>query len=125
MLGFHISIYKLQDNSQPAPSGQAPRGQRLAVWQTGINGLDWFDDLVRNGLAISLGGSGYPTSYTARIEHVRPTISKGPPDANKVWGSDPGDILQDGWCGKTTIDHDALRQCRPDEWILVEAWDES
>jgi hypothetical protein len=125
MLGYHISIYKLQSGAQPAPSAKAPRTDRLAVWQTGIGGLDWIDDLVKKGAAVSLGAFGYPTTYTAKIQDVRPRILDGPPDANEVWGYDPGDILTDKWCGKTTIDRGALDACSPNEWILVEAWDES
>lgn len=125
MLGFYIGIYKLHDGSQPAPSIKVPRGDRLAVWQTGIDGLDWLDALVEQGRAVSLGRSGYPTSYTARIEDLRPTVLNGPPDANAVWRHDPGDILTDKWCGKTTTDRSALSACRPDEWVLIEAWDES
>jgi hypothetical protein len=29
------------------------------------------------------------------------------------------------WEGKTTIDEAALDSCDPEEWLLVEAWDES
>ena len=125
MLGFHISIYKLQSGNQPAPSASAPRGERLAVWQAGYDGLRWIDHLVEQGSAFHLGGFGYPTTYTARIGDLRPKVLAGPPSANEVWGYDPGDILLDGWCGKTTIDHSALSTCSPDEWVLLEAWDES
>jgi hypothetical protein len=125
MLGFHISIYKLQNGAQPVSSALASKGVRLAVWQSGIGGLHWLDGLVKKGVAISLGGDGYPTAYTARIKHLRPAIFKGPLEANAVWGCDPGDILTDGWCGTTTIDQKALGACSPDEWVLVEAWDES
>jgi hypothetical protein len=63
--------------------------------------------------------------YTTTIEHVRSTILEGPPHANKVWGYDPGDIIQDGWLGKTTIDLDTLQKCTPHERVYIEVWDES
>ena len=88
-------------------------------------GLRWIDGLVEQGSAFYLGGFGYPTMYTAKIEHLRPKILDGPPSANNVWVCGPEDILSDGWEGKTTVDHKALRDCSPDEWVLVEAWDES
>ncbi len=105
MLGFHISVYRLENGTAPAPSYKAPRTERLAVWQTGIGGLDWLDDLVKQGNAVQLCGSGYPTSYTAKVEHVRPKILDEAPHAKTVWASEPGDVLTDKWCGKTTTDH--------------------
>ncbi len=118
MLGFHISIYKLQNGATPAASGKVPRAERLAAWQTGWKGLAWIDDLVKRGLAVSLGGNGYPLSFTARIEHVRPEVLAGPPAARKVWHCDEGDILTETWEEKTTIDHEPLSECSPDEWVL-------
>jgi len=77
----------------------------------------------------SLGSSPWwirlPTIYTTTIEHVRPTILEGPPHGNKVWGHDPGDIIQDGWLGKTAIDLDTLQECTPHERVYIEVWDES
>ena len=34
-------------------------------------------------------------------------------------------LVTDKWEGKTVIDGDAATLCRPGEWLLVEAWDES
>jgi hypothetical protein len=36
-----------------------------------------------------------------------------------------GDVITDKWEGKTVIDGATAAQCRPDEWLIVEAWDES
>jgi hypothetical protein len=52
-------------------------------------------------------------------------LTKGLPDERPTWGFDAGDILMDGWLGRTTIDAETLAQCDPDEWLLVDAWDES
>jgi hypothetical protein len=49
----------------------------------------------------------------------------GPPEAKKHWGCGPNDVLLDGWEGKTLIDRAAIADYRPDEWLLVVAWDES
>ncbi len=125
MLGFNISIYKLQNGAQRPQAMDPPTARRLAVWQTGTSGLHWIDDLVKKGQAVHLGGWAYPEEWAATVEHVRPVILEGPPEANTVWGYDPGDILLDGWCGKTTIDRDALLKCSPDEWVLIRSWDES
>jgi hypothetical protein len=63
MLGWHISVYR-----QKVGGLSTPKGQRLAVWQTGLGGLDWLDELVKAGKAINLGeNGGYPCRYTATL----------------------------------------------------------
>lgn len=124
-LGWHISVYRQHtDGSSPASFG-APNGDRLAVWQTGLGGLDWLDDLVRQQKAIDLGGNGYPMDYTAMATHIIPRLRGDPPEAKAVWSSDAGDILTPQWLGKTTKDPTSMDACRPDEWLLIRAWDES
>jgi hypothetical protein len=56
---------------------------------------------------------------------AREPLLNGPPEANKVWGLSEGDIILPGWIGKTWMDVDAIGRCSDDEWLLVEAWDES
>lgn len=124
MLGWHISVYRQEDGSAPA-SVRSPVGSTLAVWQTGCDGLRWLKELVQRGKALDLGGGGYPDRYTATASVVLPAIQAGPPLANEPWKSDPGDILLPNWLGKTTIDLTAIERCREDEWLLIEAWDES
>jgi hypothetical protein len=113
MLGWHISVYRQDD------------GTRLAVWQTGLDGLRWLDELVTAGQAIDLGGDGYPRRYTAAAEVLVPRIIDHPPEARTTWVSGAGDILTSKWEGKTVIDAVAAAQCPPGESLLVEAWDES
>jgi hypothetical protein len=125
MLGWHISVYRqISNRDSPAKFG-AEHGQRLAAWQTGYSGLDWLEQLVRQKSVIGLGGNGYPVEFTAQLHVIRSAILGGPPNANPVWGFDDGDILLEGWLGKTTIDQDAILSCDPGEWLLVQAWDES
>jgi hypothetical protein len=124
MLGWHITIYRQAAGEETPAAFEAPTCNELAVWQTGIGGLDWIDELVDKGLAICLASNGYPTEYTARLEHVRATILEGPPCANDIWRFGPSDVLTDKWLGKTTI-YDALSECSPDEWVVIQAWDES
>jgi hypothetical protein len=125
MLGWHISVFKQRNDGASAATWESEPGSRLAVWQTSLGGLDWLEELVKAGKAISLGGSGYPCRYTATAEHVIPRIIETPPGARTVWVSGAGDIITDKWEGKTVVDSEAAAQCRPDEWLLVEAWDES
>ena len=125
MLGWHISVYRQKDNGASPATMESPQSTRIAVWQTGLGGLDWLDELVKEGKSIFLGGDGYPLRYTATAEHLIPRIVDGPPEANAVWGHDPQDILTEKWAGKTVIDRAAITACRPDEWLLVEGFDES
>ncbi len=60
-----------------------------------------------------------------RAAVAREPLLNGPPEANKVWGLSEGDIILPGWIGKTWMDVDAIGRCSDDEWLLVEAWDES
>ena len=124
-LGWHISVYRQQnDGSVPASFGAA-HGTRLAVWQTGLGGLDWLDRLVKQQKAIDLGGNGYPNEYTAMAAHIVPRLRGDPPEAKAVWTFDEGDIITPEWLGKTSKDPETMNACRPDEWLLIQAWDES
>jgi hypothetical protein len=125
MLGWHISIYRQTDEGKSPATFESPEGSRLAVWQAGVGGLDWLSKLIDEGKAISLGGSGYPYRFTATAAHLIPHFIESPPQAHDKWLLGAGDIVTDNWEGKTVIDGNAATQCRPDEWLLVEAWDES
>ncbi|RKQ90869.1 hypothetical protein C8N24_0684 [Solirubrobacter pauli] len=141
MLGWHLSVYRL-GGVERAPAGDVRAGRRLtrvlndaadaedgrtriAVWQVGAHGLDWLDALVKQREAVSLGGNGYPTRYAGPARSVLPVLTDDPPAARRAWASDSGDILLPQWDGKTTVDREAAAACHPDEWLLVEAWDES
>ena len=49
----------------------------------------------------------------------------GPPDANETWVRGPQDVVTDKWAGRTVVDGNVVGACAPDEWLIVEAWDES
>ena len=101
------------------------KGTRLAVWQTGLDGLGWIEALVVAGAAVQIQCGGYPHQYVARTWEVRPTLLAGPPGAYKTWRCDEGDVLLDNWVGKTLVDETGLQACAADEWLLIVAWDES
>ena len=125
MLGWHISVFRQKDGGAAPATMKSPEGARLAVWQTSDPMLAWLDMLVKAGKAIDLGGNGYPNRYTATAKHLIPCFVDGPPEANNVWVCGPQDIIGKGWEGKTVIDHSVIESCRPDEWLLIEVWDES
>ena len=124
-LGWNISVHRQENGGQaPAPFG-APQGQRLAVWQTGLGGLRWLEALVSQGLAIDLGGNGYPSEYTVEAADVIPLLRGKPPEARERWVSDAHDVLGADWLGRTTTFQEAIAACSTDEWLIVRAWDES
>jgi hypothetical protein len=125
MLGWHISVYLQKDGGASPATGESIEGTRLAVWQTGLDGLRWIDELVEAGKAISLGGDGYPLRFTSAAKYIVPRIIEQPPQARSAWVFAAGDILTDKWEGKTAINRAAAERCLPDEWLLITAWDES
>ena len=125
MLGWNIGVFKQTDGGLLPGRVDSALGERLAVWQTGVRGLDWLSELVEAGDAIDLGGDGYPLRYTAQAQVLTAPIVDGPPEAHTVWVYERGDILGDAWAGKAVIDHSVLDGCESTEWLLVEAWDES
>lgn len=125
MLGWHISVYRQHPVSTQPAAASASEGPRVAVWQADVWGLRWLKDLVKEGEAIDLGGNGYPCRYTAPAKVIFPRILPQPPNENVIWQKDPWDIVDERWLGRTEIDHPAAEACSPDEWLLIEAWDES
>jgi hypothetical protein len=138
-----VGVYKLvawtpssapmQD--QPSPRGltlaqmdslrdEFARGDRIAVWQTGVGGLPWIEDLVRSGAALEVSEGGYPSVFYAKAVDVVPRLDS-PPGAKPIWISGPDDGLTEEWAGTTVVDHGVAATCTPDEWLLFEAWDES
>lgn len=125
MLGWHISVYKKQNDKMNPAVLNSPQGACIAVWQTGMNGFRWIWDLEKDGKAILLGGNGYPVWYTAEAQHLIPPIVAGPPEAENPWKADASDILLAEWKGKTEIYHAEIEECLPNEWLIIEAWDKS
>jgi hypothetical protein len=103
------------------------RGEQLAVWQAGREGLAWMDRLVNDRRAIAVSDNGYPSIFVARAEDVVRTISSpgGPPKANRSWVAGPSDLIGSEWQGRTTIDNQAVAKCPPHEGVIVVAWDEN
>ena len=104
MRGWMISVARQSNGGlEPAVVG-SDVGSDIAVWQTGVGGLGWLDKLVSQGLVVSLGGNGYPFSYTAKAEFIRPEIDGGPPHAKGTWTTDRDSAVDwDRWAGRTAV----------------------
>ena len=126
MLGWQISVYRQPDGGRLPATATSGQGRRLAVWQTGLGGLEWLDELVKAGKAVDLGGNGYPCRYTVTAGALVPRVVDMPPGARRVWVYEEGVIfLRRSGKGRRWVDRTAALSCGPDEWLLVEAWDES
>jgi hypothetical protein len=133
MLGWNFTVCKqLNGGVSPATEVSATKagreGARLAEWQTSLFGRDWIEELVKAGKAIKVADNcGYPYLYTAPAKYLLPTIlsPEGPPRANKIWRCDAHDILAPWWKVRTVVDRAMALSCFPDEWLVVEVWDES
>jgi hypothetical protein len=127
MLGWHVSVYRQPDGGHSPAAFASPQGARIAVWQTDVKGLDWLNALAEQRKAVDLGGNGYPSRYTAQAEILVPHIVSEAFPANENWLVPEGSYIPDpkAWPGQTQVDHAGAEQCRPDEWLLVEIWDES
>ena len=123
MIGWHISIYRIDETQTTDEVVVA--SDRIAVWQAGASGLAWVDELVKAGNAISRGGDGYPYRFMARTRYISPVLQSGPPSMRDLWLRDKGDVVLPGYEGKSSIAFDKLDACNRDEWLLIEAWDES
>jgi hypothetical protein len=77
MLGWHISVYRQQnDGTSPALFGAA-LGRCLAIWQAPCEGMDWINELVKEQKVISLGGDGYPYEFTVMTKHLKTRLLDG------------------------------------------------
>jgi hypothetical protein len=126
MLGWHISVYrKTSQRFEPADS-LSSTGSLLAQWQGDVDALSWIIAVCETENGRLMGGDGYPFCYTARCDALKSTILGGPPGARKVWIHGPDDIIDySKWKGSTFIDPGEFDRTDDNEWLFVEAWDES
>jgi hypothetical protein len=121
VLGWHIVVCRQANHRELPAEAQSGAGSRVAVWK--CERLDWLDERVRAGGGISLGGNGYPNRYTVAAEQFIRRILEGPPGSRTPWLSNPPDISHERNAWKDGMDRIAAEDCRPGEWLLIEAWD--
>ena len=115
MLGWQVIVKRGADNV----------GQSLASWTTGLGGLFWLDELVKQGLAQDLGGNGYPNKYSGHASVILPKIVPSLPsyEGNVVIGDDY--VLDGGENWAIQINQPKIDACNPDEKLFIEVWDKS
>ncbi|WP_372380082.1 hypothetical protein [Xanthomonas sp. NCPPB 1062] len=120
-----IQVYKL-DGKEPSRIGGAG-GERLAIWQARIDGIQWLKKLVSENCAkLVVNGNGYPDIFSAQARWVAPILLQGPPGARDVWIVGEGDIV-DGPISsrRSRFYREAILGCEPNDWLVIEVWDES
>lgn len=125
MLGWMITVCRQAAGGAAPAEQESVAGDLVAQWQGRLGAIDWLRDLTKAGNAVDLGGNGYPFLITVKAGAVLPVIESGPPDENKLWGYDAGDILTSRWAGRTVFNADVAGQCGDEEWLMVEIYDES
>lgn len=53
-LGWLITVYRQARGGGSPAQKESAKGAQIAIWQCGLYGLDWLDDLVKLGKAVSL-----------------------------------------------------------------------
>ena len=126
MLGWEITVCRLLDGGASPANSKSSRGVRVAAWRAEAGGTYWLDQLVKAGKAIDLVGDGYPIRYTAMAQHLIQPIFDGPPSVKNdfVWSGAGTTLTHTVVPSVSSMNKDAAAECQPEEWLLVEAWDE-
>lgn len=120
MLGWHISVYRQVGGGASPAKAESPKGAEVAAWGERLSGLGWLAGLVERAEAVDLGGNGYPRFYTVQAKTLLRSVSSGPEALVAFAPGGPS-----AWVGQTPIDASVAKECEPEEWLLVEVWDES
>ena len=98
----------------------------LASWRASAWGTDWLENLVKEGKAQNLAtNSGYPQIFSMKAKDLLPILIAGIPqtDAGLVIGEDYAISGTKVWNFK--INQIAMNQCKSEDELLIEAWDQS
>lgn len=127
MLGWEIQVYKQRDGGSSRATAESMKGKCISSWLTNSNGLHWLVTLSKAGMAVELGGDGYPSTFTGTAEVLIPEI------AQNLSGTLPGTIqvyqalsgFIDARSAMTVAELVESVECRMGEWLLIHAWDQS
>lgn len=100
--------------------------EKIASWTTGVSGIDWLQDLVKDGKAKELdANSGYPYALSVSASVFWPFTYSGIPEGadGTVIGDDYVAPIGKNW--NISFDKDKLLGCKPDDELIIEAWDQS
>lgn len=118
MLGFWTVIYAREATSDDK--------KIFARWEAGLGGLEWVENLVRQGSAKCLQGNGYPNRYEATLGVVLHAIrSKGIIPKNGIWVVGDDYVQAPGFMGEVELFEENINQAAAETVVTIDAWDQS
>lgn len=120
MIGYSISIYEFVEGMDITSISND--NEALATWTSGgFDGLDWIDNLVSEAKAEDLGGNGYPIYYKAQAQVILNALAMDTPKKEGQTIMDDENVLSTDWRSK--IDTSELAKLKPNQELIIEAWD--
>ncbi|HJR10113.1 MAG TPA: hypothetical protein VJ823_01725 [Rhodanobacteraceae bacterium] len=124
MLGWFVEIHRQTDGGAKPAAGKSALGTKLFLFHESWDGLDWVDKIAQGGKAIDLMDGGYPTRYTAKAGDVFDHLDIDHPEKTN-WTYDEADFPRGPRGSKAYMNRDGVVACSRDEWLIIDAWDES
>ncbi len=121
MLGWHISVYRQNPPSKEPALWEFAVGGKIAVWSTGLDGMDWLKDLEKNGDGVDLGGDGYPYKFTIPAKALTSYLDLLRPDSPLWKRGLADDVFIRRHEGVVNIE--SLNDCDPDDWLMIRVCD--
>lgn len=118
MIGYTIFVYKFIEGMDITKTKE----KAFLTWSSGgFDGLDWIDNLVSQAKAEDLGGDGYPFYYKVQAQFVLQALATDTPKNKGQTIMDDESVLSSDWQSK--IDTSEIAKLKPNQQLLIEAWD--
>lgn len=124
MLGYEIFVYRMDLIEMPERPGSKDSAL-LARWMVNLFGLDWLQELVKQGKAEFERNSGYPERFIVAAQYILPVLKAGVPRARSplVIGDDY--VMPPNWIGDAVLHEDRIAACPAEQLLRIDAWDQS
>jgi hypothetical protein len=124
MIGWHINVFRTDSFTHEVYDVSTDE-TRIASWSTGMRGLDWLNELVKESKIKKLGGNGYPYRYSAKALEILPIFSFDLRTSNGLLIVGNNNVLEAKERFSLKLDELKISKCKPDDHLLIEAWDQS
>ena len=120
MIGYSISVYEFVEGVDITSISND--NEALATWTSGgFDGLDWIDNLVSEAKAEDLGGDGYPIYYKAKAQVILQALVTDTPKNEGQTIMDDENVMSSDW--RCKIDTSEIAKLKPNQQLIIEAWD--
>ena len=120
MIGYSISVYEFVEGVDITSISND--NEALATWTSGgFDGLDWIDNLVSESKAEDLGGNGYPDYYKVKAQVALKALTADTPKNKGQTIVDDENVMTSDWRSK--IDTSEIAKLKPNQQLIIEAWD--